>query len=376
MYELLIIDDVAENLRVLQSILQRKDFRIRAATSAQVALKLIAKKVPDLIISDVQMPNITGIDLCHQLAKDEHYKSIPIILVSAFDDEQSVELAMATHSKDFFLKPYNPQEVLTRVRVQLMRVEQQKRILHQEVNSAVNQLVDGVANEISTPLGTSILTSTHMKETILHFEQLYQKQQVTNSKLKDFILFCHDSVDLNLSNLNRVADMMEMFRAISASDRERFLEDVNLISAIEKVIAHYHAKLSYMGVVVKLDGVPTTIHTDGYLLQIVLGNLIGNALSHAYDGEVAKPIEIQWQQKGDLIWICFCDNGCGVDDTQLDQVLKPFYTTKRGRAGHVGLSATVAANIIMGPLHGEIDLVSDERGLVWQFSFPIQLNDL
>jgi len=376
MYELLIIDDVAENLRVLQSILQRKDFRIRAATSAQVALKLIAKKVPDLIISDVQMPDISGIDLCQQLAQDDNYKSIPVILVSAFDDEESVELAMASHCKDFFLKPYNPQEVLARIRVQLMRVEQQKRTLRQEVNSAVNQLVDGVANEISTPLGTSILTSTHMKETILHFEQLYQKQQVTSSKLKDFILFCHDSVDLNLSNLNRVADMMEMFRAISASDRERVLEDVNLISAIEKVIAHYHAKLSYMGVVVKLDGPSVTIHTDGYLLQIVLGNLIGNALSHAYIDGSAMPIEIKWQQKEDIISICFCDHGRGVESDQLEQILKPFYTTKRGRAGHVGLSATVAANIIMGPLHGEVDLVSDERGLVWQFSFPMKLDDL
>ncbi|MDN3681922.1 hybrid sensor histidine kinase/response regulator [Vibrio tapetis subsp. quintayensis] len=376
MYELLIIDDVAENLRVLQSILQRKDFRIRAATSAQVALKLIAKKVPDLIISDVQMPDISGIDLCQQLAQDDNYKSIPVILVSAFDDEESVELAMASHCKDFFLKPYNPQEVLARIRVQLMRVEQQKRTLRQEVNSAVNQLVDGVANEISTPLGTSILTSTHMKETILHFEQLYQKQQVTSSKLKDFILFCHDSVDLNLSNLNRVADMMEMFRAISASDRERVLEDVNLISAIEKVIAHYHAKLSHMGVVVKLDGPSVTIHTDGYLLQIVLGNLIGNSLSHAYIDDSAMPIEIKWQQKEDIISICFCDHGRGVESEQLEQVLKPFYTTKRGRAGHVGLSATVAANIIMGPLHGEVDLVSDERGLVWQFSFPMKLDDL
>ncbi len=376
MYEILILDDVAENLRVLQSILQRKDFRIRAATSAQVALKLIAKKAPDLIISDVQMPGVSGIELCHQLAEDENYKSIPIILVSAFDDEESVELAMESHCKDFLLKPYNPQEVQTRVRVQLMRIEQQKRLLHQEVNSAVNQLVDGVANEISTPLGTSILTSTHMKETILHFEQLYKNQQVTSSKLKDFILFCHDSVDLNLSNLNRVADMMEMFRAISASDRERVLEDVSFISAIEKVIAHYHAKLSDIGIVVKLDGKPITIHTDGYLLQIVLGNLIGNALAHAYSGKPEKPIEIQWQQKGDHICICFIDNGCGVDDEQLAQVLKPFYTTKRGRAGHVGLSATVAANIIMGPLHGEVDLTSDERGLVWQFSFPIQLDDL
>ncbi|CCO48089.1 putative Sensor protein [Vibrio nigripulchritudo SOn1] len=374
MYELLIVDDVAENLRMLQLIMQQPEYRIRAATSGQIALKLVEKQKPDLIISDIKMPRMSGIELCKILKENTDTSDIPVIFVSAFTDVESIVDALDSGGVDYISKPYRPQEVLARVKTQLALREAQKKLLKKELTSALNNLVVGVANEINTPLGTSILTSTHMKETILSFEQQFREQKITSAKLKDFIIFCHDSVDLNLNNLNRVADMMEMFKSISATDNELDIEEISLIKVIEKVIAHYHGKLAESGIMVKLDGDQETLKTDPKLLGIVFNNLIENSLVHAYSGtDEKRNIHLAWQKTGQHLTITYWDNGVGVEQEALSEVIRPFYTTKRGRAGHVGLSATVAANIINSSLAGSAKLLSDERGLVWQIQLPFEL---
>ena len=138
-----------------------------------------------------------------------------------------------------------------------------------------------------------------MRETILSFEQQFRDQKITSSKLKDFIIFCHDSVDLNLNNLNRVADMMEMFKSISDTENELNIEEVSLIKVIEKVIAHFHAKLAESGVMVRLDGEKELLKTDAKLLGIVFNNLIENSLVHAYaNTEEKRNIHISWQRAG------------------------------------------------------------------------------
>ncbi len=374
MYELLIVDDVAENLRMLQLIMQQPEYRIRAATSGQIALKLVEKQKPDLIISDIKMPKMSGIQLCETLKESTDTSDIPVIFVSAFSDVESMVEALDAGGVDYISKPYRPQEVLARVKTQLTLREAQKKLLKKELTLALNNLVVGVANEINTPLGTSILTSTHMKETILSFEQQFKDQKMTSAKLKDFITFCHDSVDLNLNNLNRVAEMMEMFKAISDTDNELNIEEVSLIKVIEKVIAHYHAKLADSGVIVRLDGEKEVLKTDAKLIGIVFNNLIENSLVHAYSSAEEKhDIHISWQRTGQHLTITYWDNGMGVDKGILRDVVRPFFTTKRGRAGHVGLSATVVANIINTSLAGNLKLVSDERGLVWKMQIPFDL---
>ncbi|WP_104402866.1 hybrid sensor histidine kinase/response regulator [Vibrio penaeicida] len=374
MYELLIVDDVAENLRMLQLIMQQPEYRIRAATSGHIALKLVEKQKPDLIISDIKMPRMSGIELCKILKENTDTSDIPVIFVSAFTDVESIVEALDAGGVDYISKPYRPQEVLARVKTQLTLREAQKKLLKKELTSALNNLVVGVANEINTPLGTSILTSTHMRETILSFEQQFRDQKITSSKLKDFIIFCHDSVDLNLNNLNRVADMMEMFKSISDTENELNIEEVSLIKIIEKVIAHFHAKLAEAGVMVRLDGEKELLKTDAKLLGIVFNNLIENSLVHAYSNkEEKRNIHISWQRAGQHLTITYWDNGAGVESEILTEVMRPFFTTKRGRAGHVGLSATVAANIINTSLAGNAKLESDERGLVWQIKLPFEL---
>ncbi|USD67660.1 response regulator [Vibrio sp. SCSIO 43136] len=369
MFELLIVDDSAENLRVLQSILQPSGYRIRAATNCEVALKLVDKQRPDLVVSDVNMSEMSGLELCKQLRQ----KSVTVILASAFNSAFEIEQALDAGASDILTKPYRPAEVQARVRSALVNQDADTMHNTHAMSSFVDELVVGVANEINTPLGTTILTASHMKETILSFEQQFREQKVTSAKLKDFIHFCHDSVDLTLNNLNRVTNMMEMFRSISASDREEHVGEFNVVSIVEKVVGHFHAKLGERGIVVKIDSEPLTIHSDNKLLELVLTNLISNTLSHAYPEGNVKNVHVSWLMVGDKVEIVYWDHGVGMTDQQLEKLTTPFYTTKRGRGGHLGLGATIAANIIQGPLNGQYQVTSDsEKGLKWRLLLPIR----
>jgi len=116
---ILIVDDIVDNLKVLSSTLDQKGYKIRCAKTGAMALKAAAKVVPDLILLDINMPEMNGYEVCAQLKAESRTQDIPVIFLSALDDVLDKVKAFEVGGVDYITKPFHVEEVLIRVQNQL-----------------------------------------------------------------------------------------------------------------------------------------------------------------------------------------------------------------------------------------------------------------
>ena len=115
---ILVVDDEAQITRVLRTALSAQGYDVRAANEPEEALRLFEEWSPDLVITDLMMPGITGIDLCRAVRKKSQ---VPILVLSVRDHERSKIEALDAGADDYVTKPFSVQELLARVRAHLRR---------------------------------------------------------------------------------------------------------------------------------------------------------------------------------------------------------------------------------------------------------------
>ncbi|WP_052050712.1 adenylate/guanylate cyclase domain-containing protein [Leptolyngbya sp. KIOST-1] len=129
--DILLVDDIPDNLRVLSTILESEGYRCRKAISGTLALNAIALAPPDLILLDITMPTMDGFEVCRQLKQSESTRNIPIVFLTARDAEAEKEQAFGLGAADYIVKPFMAYEVLLRVKHQLALRRQQQQLERQ-----------------------------------------------------------------------------------------------------------------------------------------------------------------------------------------------------------------------------------------------------
>ena len=117
--DILVIDDIPENLRLLATILVKEGYNVRKALNGSMALTAVQTVPPDLILLDIMMPDMDGYEVCHRLKADPQTAKIPIIFLSALSEGLDKAKAFETGGADYISKPFQVQEVLARVQNQL-----------------------------------------------------------------------------------------------------------------------------------------------------------------------------------------------------------------------------------------------------------------
>ena len=125
---ILVVDDVAKNVKLLADVLAARGYRISTAASGEEALERIAADAPDLVLLDVMMPGLTGYDVCRLLRADPKHALLPIVLVTALDPAKERINGLDAGADDFLSKPISQAELMARVR-SLLRI----KALHDEV---------------------------------------------------------------------------------------------------------------------------------------------------------------------------------------------------------------------------------------------------
>ena len=119
---ILIVDDVMTNLAVLSGVVKNSGYVARPVQSAGEARKAIAAMMPDLILLDITMPDIDGFEFCRILKNDPKTSGIPIIFVSALNDQETKRKCFALGAADFIEKPFNTSEVTMRIDTQIKNI--------------------------------------------------------------------------------------------------------------------------------------------------------------------------------------------------------------------------------------------------------------
>lgn len=130
---ILVVDDTSDNLRLLKRVLESGQCEVRLATDGDLALQSVAASRPDLILLDVNMPDIDGFEVCRRLKADERTKDIPVIFLTALDSPDNEGHGLELGAVDYIAKPFYPALVRARVWNHL-RFARQRRLLEELAN--------------------------------------------------------------------------------------------------------------------------------------------------------------------------------------------------------------------------------------------------
>ena len=117
----LLVEDEPAQREVLRYNLEADGFSVTAAENGEEALLLVDEAAPDLIVLDLMLPNVSGIEVCRQLKTRSDTRSVPIIMLSARSEEVDRVRGLETGADDYVIKPYSVIELMARIRAQLRR---------------------------------------------------------------------------------------------------------------------------------------------------------------------------------------------------------------------------------------------------------------
>ncbi len=126
--KILVVDDEPASLALMEIMLRRKGFTVVTAGDAYRALALLAKEKPDLIILDVMMPGITGIELCRELRSRPDTATVPVLMLSAWSDFEAVQRGLAAGANEYLKKTLPPSQIVSRVQALLVHKQSRANI--------------------------------------------------------------------------------------------------------------------------------------------------------------------------------------------------------------------------------------------------------
>jgi PAS domain S-box-containing protein len=131
--DILVVDDQPNNLKVLSVLLAEQGYKVRKATSGEMALQAVNISPPDLILLDIMMPLMDGYQVCTELKASSKWAEIPVIFLSALDEALDKVKAFQVGGSDYISKPYQIEEVLARIEYQLTIQQQRQQLMEQNV---------------------------------------------------------------------------------------------------------------------------------------------------------------------------------------------------------------------------------------------------
>jgi len=190
--QILLVDDVPLNIEVLFQTLKLKNYQISMANSGVKALELIPKLQPDLILLDIMMPGMDGIETCRRLKDDESTRDIPIIFITAKTETEDVVAGFKAGGVDYITKPFHLEEVLARVETHL-RLRKTLR----DKDNLISELRD-THEVLMNSARMDLLTGLHNRLGLE--EKLCQEQSRSQRTGKSFSMILADIDHINKIN--------------------------------------------------------------------------------------------------------------------------------------------------------------------------------
>ena len=235
----------------------------------------------------------------------------------------------------------------------------QNNLITSEKMASLGALVAGIAHELNTPIGNSLLTATALSDRVTDFEKKYAEGGIRRSALEAHLADTRLACNIMAGSLRRAADLVTSFKQVAVDQTSDQRRRFDLCDVVQDTIATYATQLRRANCEIRLNAPPALI-LDSYPGSVgqVLSNLINNALLHAFDGRTSALIVITARETADDgAMLIFSDDGKGMTPKILHQVFDPFFTTKLGQGGS-GLGMNIVYNIVTGMLGGSIEIES------------------
>lgn len=399
---ILIVDDTPDNLRLLSTMLAGQGYEVRSVINGAMALMGVRAEPPDLVLLDINMPQMNGYEVCEQLKANHHSRDIPVIFISALEDVLDKVKAFSVGGVDYIVKPFQIEEVLARIETHLTirRLQQQlqaqnlqlqqKMVELQELNQLKEEFLHAISHDLRTPIVGTLLVLENLQNKAQN--QAGETVDVSRSILQRM----SQSSDRQLSLLNLLLESHlneagQMLLKREALPLQAFVQ--GLVADLEPLLTRNAATFTNL---IAPELLPAA--ADPLQLRRVFENLLTNALNHnpnglsltvnatlegkaaSGSGEEVSPDAISsfhgldstsLDTQVDLIYCTVQDNGIGMTQAQCDRLFDRYVRGERARSMGIGLGLYLCRQIVRAH-GGEIGVKSiPGTGTTFWFTLPV-----
>jgi len=329
---ILIVDDNLKNLQVTARILRDEGYLISLSQSGQSALNQIEQQKPGLILLDIMMPEMDGLEVCRRLKGNDKLKNIPVIFLTAKHETEDLVEGFVVGGVDYITKPFKREELLIRVKNHLELANSRKKII--EMNKARDKLFSIIAHDIRSPLSNISMIVQAIADKIIHPES------------EDFNEIINDLGASTKSTLTLLENLLKwtgiQSNSFALSTKSIMIKPV-VADCVQLLKANAESKNIKMHCNIQEK---TFAFFDELSMHTVFRNLISNAIKFTPANGFIK---IESTLNNDWLEISFQDNGTGMKKDVLEKIFKkhePHTTPGTNKEQGTGLGLRLVKDFI------------------------------
>lgn len=341
--KILVVDDQLINIRLLERKLSRSGMQVISATNGPDAIRMTSEENPDVVLLDIMMPGMSGIDVCRHLKEQAQTREIPIIFITAQTSKEGKIEGLDVGAADYLIKPIDLDETIARVRTQLRIVQEHRenlrltRELEQSRRQAsIMHLTEGIAHNLNNLLGVMVGYTSLLRRNKDEPEKILQNSDRLEAAIKRMTRIVHQlTVIGHFKSLQR--QLLPLHRILEgAIFRFQRVSGTSLAVAVENPLA-----------------ADFVLNTNKELLEGALERVLQNAYESYGDKdatemtgtpEIGLWLQLAEQGGTQVLKIHILDRGRGVAPELRDSIFEPFVTSSSviGR----GMGLTIARHSV------------------------------
>ncbi len=401
----LYVEDDEEIRSIYERFLRRRVQHVIIASNGQEGYESYQKHKPDLIITDINMPIMNGLEMC-SLIRDENV-DLPIIVTSAHGEAQFFQEAINIGINMFLLKPVDMTQLYNTIKIASENIhlkaasiedkqlvskktleleisneelratienlkQTQKKLVDTEHMASLGMLAAGIAHEINTPIGVGLTGITHFDEITKEINEKYQKDDVSEKEFEEYLETATELSSMIIANMTRTTHILKSFKQVAVDQSSEIKRKFKVAEYIDEILLSINNVIKKTNISFEIN-VNENLTIDSYpgAFSQIITNLILNAIKHGYDDAEEGTISIGANVEDNILRVIFKDDGKGITKENLPKVFDLFFTTQRNNGG-TGLGLNIVYNIITSNLKGSIKCESIEKeGTVFDISIPL-----
>ncbi len=350
---ILIVDDSPDIIDLVSGLLE-KEYTIRAARNGKVALKICESDLsPDLILLDIVMPEMDGMNVCRELKSNPKTQHIDVIFLTAIDDSEKIVKGFALGAVDFVTKPIDPPVLMARVATHL-RVNRANKALRNQIDTLIEN--EKLRDEFESILQSDLKGPLNEIFNQIEFMQS-AKSEVKKSQLRI------DNLKRSCTLLSQLIDNMLTFRRIENGDFRCTPCQFDLVQLISEVFDLYYVAIQNKQLEQRIN-LPTQfmVNAEPLLTSSVIANLLNFLVDTAHRGSYISCELVQQEQTASL--------SLSVSSV-LDETIVERFFDKRAVLANTGKHNMYAAKLMASVQRGALELTSDRQsGTQLLFTLP------
>lgn len=336
---ILVVDDSEMARRQIRFFLKKDGYEVYEAKSGEEALWLVNEADPELILMDVSMEGMDGMEACRRLKEDEDNRNLPVIFLSAKGEREEIVSGFKAGAIDYIVKPFHPAESLTRIRTHL-RVKKlaelrEKHILElKHLNKTKDRVLRIASHDLRNPVAAIAGLAEFLKDDCANMTD-GQKEIV------DCIEEAGKSVVMLLNELLDIS-------AIDSGHMDLNKEKLNLCQLVNNLVPLFRGEAERKNITLVFDcdkSIPSTM-IDRQQIRRVVDNLLSNALKFTPSGGT---ITVNVLEADDMVCLQVDDTGPGIPEAEADRLFVEFGKTSNiptGGEKSTGLGLSICQRIV------------------------------